>query len=86
MGSVTLLDAEIIDPDDPVSFNDVPVSQVYTVREVAGLLGINLGVIYELIRQGDIPAKRLGKRWIVPRRLFHVWLNNITKEGSSSYP
>ena len=78
MGSVTLLDAEIIDPDDPVSFNDVPVSQVYTVREVATLLGINLGVTYELIRQGEIPAKRLGKRWIVPRRLFHVWLNNIT--------
>jgi excisionase family DNA binding protein len=78
MGSVTLLDAEIIDPNDPVSFNDVPVSQVYTVREVATLLGINLGVTYELIRQGEIPAKRLGKRWIVPRRLFHVWLNNIT--------
>ncbi|MFL6147422.1 MAG: helix-turn-helix domain-containing protein [Pseudonocardiaceae bacterium] len=82
MGNVALLNTEIIDPDDPVSFNDVPVSQVYTVREVATLLGINLGVTYELIRQRKIPAKRLGKRWIVPRRLFHVWLNNITQEGS----
>ncbi len=82
MGSVTLLDTEILDPDDPVSLNDVSVSQVYTVREVATLLGINLGVTYELIRQGQIPAKRLGKRWIIPRRLFHVWLNNIAQEGS----
>lgn len=82
MGSVIPLYSEIIDPDDPISLNDVPVSQVYTVRQVAMLLGINLGVTYELIRLGKIPAKRLGKRWIVPRRLFHVWLNDITQEGS----
>lgn len=80
MGSVVPLHTEIIEPDDPVSLRDVPASQVYTVREVATLLGINLGVTYQLIRQGEIPAKRLGKRWIVPRRLFYVWLNNISAE------
>lgn len=82
MGIVVPLQTENIDPDDPISVNDVPVSQVYTVRQVATLLGINLGATYELIRLGKIPAKRLGKRWIVPRRLFHVWLNDTTQEGN----
>ena len=82
MGIVVTLQSEIIDPDDPISVNDVTASQVYTVRQVATLLGINLGVTYELMRQGKIPAKRLGKRWIVSRRLFHVWLNGTTQEGT----
>ena len=29
----------------------------------------------ELVRQGVIPAKRLGRRWIVPRARFNAWLN-----------
>lgn len=79
MGTLIPLHAEI-DPDDPISGNDVLSSQIYTVRQVATLLGLNLGVIYELVRNGEIPAKRLGKRWVIPRRLFHAWLNDTTTE------
>lgn len=82
MGTLIPLRDIEIDPDDPISYNDVPGSQVYTVRQVATLLGINLGVTYELIRHGEIPAKRLGRRWVIPRRLFHAWLNETTAEGS----
>jgi len=66
-----------LDGEDPVSVRDLPAAEVYTVRQVAALLGINLGGAYELIRTGRIPAKRLGKRWIVPRRAFHDWLNAV---------
>ncbi len=78
MSNVVPLPTEAIDPDDPISLNDVPTSQIYTVREVAKLLSINVGVTYDLIRKGEIPAKRLGKRWLVPRQLFHAWLNDIS--------
>ncbi len=74
------LHTEAIDPNDPISLNDVPTSQIYTVREVAKLLSINVGATYDLIRKGEIPAKRLGKRWLVPRQLFHAWLNDIRPE------
>lgn len=60
--------------DDAVSLRDIPAPQVYTVRQVAGLLGLNLGTTYDLIRKGEIPAKRLGRRWLVPRESFHAWL------------
>ena len=79
MSNVLALHTEAIDANDPISLNDLPACQVYTVRQVAALLGVNLGVTYELIRAGVIPAKRLGKRWIVPRHAFHAWLN--TTEG-----
>ncbi len=46
----------------------------YTVKEVAGLLGLSLGGTYQAIRAGEIPAKRIGGRWIVPVHRFHAWL------------
>jgi excisionase family DNA binding protein len=55
---------------------------VYTVREVARLLSLSLSTTYELLRAGEIPATRLGHRWIIPRSRFHAWLDTCT-EGAS---
>ena len=40
----------------------------YSVDEVAELLGIARGVAYECVRNGSIPATRVGRRWLVPRK------------------
>lgn len=48
---------------------------VYTVAEVAELLDLSLGGTYNLIRMGEIPARRMGSRWVVPKERFHAWLN-----------
>jgi excisionase family DNA binding protein len=37
-----------------------------TVDEVAALLRISRGAAYEAVRQGTIPALRLGRRILVP--------------------
>ena len=81
MGSVVELHTGVIDPEDPIALSDVSSSQVYSVRQVAVLLGMNLGLVYDLVRKGEIPAKRLGKRWIIPRRAFEVWLNTPSAES-----
>jgi excisionase family DNA binding protein len=78
MGTLISLETETIDPDDPISLNDMSAVQVYTVRQVAKLLDMNLGLTYELVRKGEIPAKRLGRRWVIPQQVFHAWLNTIT--------
>jgi excisionase family DNA binding protein len=52
-----------------------PGRAVYTVREVAELLGIHLGGAYELVRSGAIPAERLGRRWVIPCARFEAWLS-----------
>lgn len=47
----------------------------YTVDEVARLLNLSRGVAYQHVRDGRIPAERIGRRWLIPRRRFHAWLD-----------
>ena len=54
-------------------------SLTYTVAEVAEMLSLNLGGTYRMIRSGDIPARKLGGRWVVPRRAFHEWLESCVE-------
>ncbi|PWU43207.1 hypothetical protein DLJ46_32710 [Micromonospora globispora] len=55
----------------------------YTVREVAKLLGLSLGSTYALVRDGTIPATRLGGRWLVPRTRFHAWLDAASEPATT---
>ncbi|WP_327005874.1 helix-turn-helix domain-containing protein [Dactylosporangium sp. NBC_01737] len=50
---------------------------VYTVAEVAELLSLSTGSTYALVRKGDIPAMKLGGRWVIPVRRFETWLDNL---------
>ena len=54
---------------------------VYTVKEVAELLSLSLGGTYQLVRDGTIPALKLGGRWVVPKKRFHAWLEGLTDDG-----
>lgn len=65
----------------PVRRLDAPtVPAVYTVKEVAFLLGLSIGGAYEAVREGAIPAERLGRRWVIPRARFHAWLDGRADE------
>jgi excisionase family DNA binding protein len=51
-----------------------PARVTYTVPEIAALLGISRATAYALLRTGDIPARRIGSRWIIACRRFDLWL------------
>jgi excisionase family DNA binding protein len=55
---------------------------VYTVVEVAQLLSLSRGTAYALVRDGTIPALRLGGRWVVPRARFHAWLDSLENDNN----
>jgi excisionase family DNA binding protein len=57
---------------------------VYTVAEVSRLLSLSLGGTYELVRAGVIPGRKLGGRWVIPKRAFHTWLDTWTEEPDDS--
>ncbi|MBM2616866.1 helix-turn-helix domain-containing protein [Actinoplanes sp. LDG1-06] len=68
-------------PPDTGTEHPAPVTQlggsgVYTVKEVSQILRISLGGTYALIRIGEIPAKKLGGRWVIPKRRFAEWLDS----------
>ena len=52
---------------------------VYSIEEVAGLLGISRSYAYELVRNGTIPALELGRKRVIPKERFHSWINEKTE-------
>lgn len=52
---------------------------VYSIEEVAGLLGISRSYAYELVRNGTIPALELGRKRVIPKERFHSWISEKTE-------
>ena len=50
--------------------------QVLTIREVAQYLRLSEAKIYELARNGTIPAVRIGKSWRFQKELLMEWVRN----------
>ena len=46
----------------------------FTVTEAARALGISRGLAYEMVKTGEIPSVRVGKRLVVPRRALEKLL------------
>ena len=59
------------------------VALTYTVDEVAALLGVARGVAYDNVRSGQIPAVRVGRRWLIPRSRFHAWLDATSSAATT---
>ena len=47
-----------------------------TVDEIASRLGLGRIAIYTLLEKGEIPAIRLGRRWIITRFAYDAWEHN----------
>ena len=56
--------------------------QTLTIEEAAGVLGISARHAYLLAARGEIPALRLGKRWVIVR----ARLEEMLARGSNAAP
>lgn len=55
--------------------------ETLTIEEAAGMLGISPRHAYLLAARGEIPALRLGKRWVIVRtRLLEMLAGGSTTE------
>ena len=55
--------------------------ELMTTREVAAYLRIKERKIYELVKDGRIPCRRVTGKWLFPKALIDAWL-----EGDDSTP
>jgi len=53
-----------------------------SVREAAHLLGIGRDSAYALIREGRLPALRIGRRILVPRAALERWVLDLAATSS----
>ena len=61
-----------------------------TVAEAAALLRIGERTAYTLVREGRIPAVKVGNQWRIEKTTFEAWLakggdrSNTSDEGQGS--
>ena len=53
---------------------------VYSIQEVADLLGISKSYAYELVRKGIIPTLVLGRKKVISKEKFNQWINRNVEE------
>lgn len=53
-----------------------------TVEEAGRELGVSRSYAYELVRPGEIPCMRLGRRIVVPARALEALLDRVTREAA----
>jgi excisionase family DNA binding protein len=56
-----------------------------SVPEAAKLLGVSRDLVYDLVAQGELPALRLGRRIVLPRRALEelveaAWASDASRE------
>lgn len=47
---------------------------VYSIQEVAELLGISRSYAYELAKEKRIPVLDLGRRKVIPKESLETWI------------
>jgi excisionase family DNA binding protein len=62
-------------PDEEVVFMlpDPKDKPFISVAEALALTPISRGVFYEGLRRGEIPSRRVGKRFLIPTAEFLEW-------------
>jgi excisionase family DNA binding protein len=48
----------------------------FTIDEAARRLGLSYGTVYKLVRSGQLPAKKLAKRYLISAKVLEEFLAN----------
>jgi len=51
--------------------------EVLTAHDIADMLGLGINQVYNAAKRGEIPARRIGRRWIFGRAAVVSWLNRV---------
>lgn len=60
-----------------------PSQAVITIPEAARRLGLSAQSAYAAAACGEIPARKIGRRWIVPVAEFDRWLGGSATERNA---
>ena len=59
-----------------------PPVEILSGEEVADLLGLNTKTVYAGAARGELPARKVGRRWIFERGAILSWLRE-TRSGAA---
>lgn len=61
-----------------MSTTEIPT--IITAKEAAALLGIHVTTLYDAARNGEIPCRRVGRRFIFIREILIEWLRGANRK------
>ena len=64
----------------------MPESAFLRPAEIASVLGLTTGRVYQLAREGEIPFTRVGRSIRVPREAWEEWLRKRVGRWVQRYP
>ncbi len=53
-----------------------PGKEILTIEEAASLLGASMKTLISLLREGDIPARKVGREWRFSRTALIEWIGS----------
>lgn len=54
---------------------------VFSISEAMAALGVSRPFLYELMKESDFPAFKVGQRVLIPRADLEDWLSRRAKES-----
>ncbi len=52
------------------------------IAEICRRLELGEVAVYQMLREGILPAVKLGRRWIVTREAFEEWLRTCGRQSA----
>jgi len=62
---------------------ETPVRRAYSVPEAMCVLGLCRDTLYKLIREGRLPARKIGRRTVVLESDLQQFLESLPKLGAA---
>lgn len=59
----------------------LPEQLTYSVQEAGYMLGVGRNQVYDAVARGELPALRLGKRWLILKSAFDKLLAGAEAQG-----
>ena len=60
--------------DNYIQFKDYP--EIVSPKQIASMLHIGICSVYELLKEGEIHSKQIGKKYIIPKQAVIDYLNS----------
>ena len=60
----------------------VKTSEILDVHMTAELLTVSTDTVYDLFKKGDLPARKVGRKWLTTRTAVLRWIEHSSKQDS----
>jgi excisionase family DNA binding protein len=67
------------------STNQLNEKEFFSVKELAGKLGISRNLAYKLIKTASFPYLKIGNRFLIPKGMFNDWVQSQVETSKRTY-